>query len=392
VDLARRRLTLASARGAGEHYAELRRAETEARLALCQPLLASARQAAGAGDYFRALRHGREAASRFPEVPETYAYLADWLLTVGQSQGALSHLEALMVMPGLSTDAVERGLAVADRLQTDRDRRGQAAFVADVLRVRRAQSRSGAAGDAPGLRRDGTAGDNDLVVLRDRLTAWANGAGRPPAVARFAHVAVFTAGCAAELAGDLPQAAALYADALARCPLHRPSVEHLLALPAEVAGAAQDGVRAQLKEAGLDRADLQRELVVAGPGVALRHLSVAPSTIDPTLAVTVSAVVEITAEALALPSLHLDFGCADGSAFSGSIAAQQWNSASDRPRLGQLLAARVELVPAIAALKAGFRLPDGPVVLRIRGAGRDAGFTFHYPAFVVRRGGAPSPP
>ena len=64
ADLARRRLALAGARGDAERYADLRRAEGEARRALCQPLLAQAAKAAAAGDYFRARR---EAKSSPPE-------------------------------------------------------------------------------------------------------------------------------------------------------------------------------------------------------------------------------------------------------------------------------------------------------------------------------------
>jgi O-antigen ligase len=372
VQLARRRLTLASARGAGELYAELRQSEAEARQALCRPLTAAALQAAAAGDYYRALRQGRVLVARFPEIPETQALLAGWLLTVGERQKALESLEALLGMPELPAAVCAQGLAVADRLLSERGGRDEVALVADVLRVRQAQSA-------------GAAGGGDLAAVRERLVAWATGPGQVAAIARFGHLALFSAGCAAELAGDLRGAADLYQQALALCPLHRPSVERLMALPAGVAVKEQEGVRAQLEAAGIRDADLHRDLIVPVVGVALRRLTVEPAVIDPTQAVTVSVAVEITAELAVLPALRLTFGCADGSSFVIGIADKQWSGVSEVPRLGQLLVAKRELVPAIASLQAEHALPDGPVTLRIQGAGRDAGSTFYHPAFTVRR-------
>ncbi|MBN2451784.1 MAG: hypothetical protein JXR77_15455 [Lentisphaeria bacterium] len=372
ADLARRRLTLASARGAGTHYAALRQAEIEARQALADDLLEAAIEAAAAGDYYRALRQGRSVATRFPEVAETYPCLAGWLLTVGEGRRAAEQLEVLLGMPRLPPEAIEHGIEVADKLEADRSARDTGALVADVLRVRRAEVGS-------------PLDKEELDGLRQRLTAWAEGGGRTASVARFGHMALFSAGRAAELAGDPRGAAALYRQALELCPLHRPSVDRLLALPPDAAGEAQSVLRTQLDDAGLQGVDRQRELVVAAPGVTLRHLAVTPSVIDPTQAVRVNAVVEITGEVDVPPALPLAFGCADGTAFSSRIAGKDWRNAPEKPRLGQLLVAEIEIVPAIASIEAGHGLPDGPVILRIRGAGRDAGFTFHHPAFEVRR-------
>ncbi len=370
--LARRRLTLASARGAGEDYEALRRAERDARRVLCQPLLVSAIEAAVAGDCYRALREGRTAASRFPEVAETYPYLAEWLLSMGERQRALEALHPLMTMAELSPRVIEHALAVAERMLTERAGRDEAALVCDVLRVRRAQ-----AADAPDA--------GELPSLRERLTSWARGYGRPALVARYGHLALFHAGCAAELSGDQAGAAELYAEALRLCPLHRPSVECLLALPEEVAGEHQERLRSQLEAAGLLGVCLHRDLVVPAQGVVLRHIAVTPRVIDATQAVSVAAAVEITAAGTELPVLHLDFAGADGIRFGASMGAKQWLNAPDRPRIGQLLAARVEITPAKACVQAGYRLPDGLVTLRIAGAERDHGLTFHYPAFEVRR-------
>jgi tetratricopeptide (TPR) repeat protein len=460
--LARRRLVLAGASGADEHYTELRQAETAARYALSQPILVRARDGAAAGDYYRALRHARMAVSRFPEVSEAHALLAGWLLTVGERKRALDALGVLLGMPEPSRQALDQGVTVAERLQTDRRGSDEAALLADVLRVRQACERARASrpngkpsgiGDAPpralhgSVAHPGSANSAELSALRERLTAWARGgAVRTTAAARFGHLALFHAGCAAELAGDLPGAAELYQEALASCPLHRPSVEQLLGLPEEVAGEAQKRIRVQFEAAGFPTASLRRELVVPMRGVVLRHLAVEPPEIGPTQAVSLVAAIEITAELSARPTLSLTFGCADGSSFLSSIGAKQWleaqntmpdgdgkdparhsgvgspgpaepgaptarrtplvspSSPADRgarsrgagtpeatipPRLGQLLLAKVELVPAIAALQAGHGLPDGPVTLRIPGAERDAGFAFHHPAFVVQR---PDPP
>ncbi len=379
VDLARRRLTLASARGAWGPYAVLRRAEAEARQALCRPLIAAALQAATAGDYYLALRQGRAALARFPEVPETYTHVAGWFLTIGERAKALECLEALLAIPELPPPVSVLGLAVADRLLSDRSTHDTAPLIADVLRVRQALGgRSEEAGDP--------------AAVRERLTAWAKAPGQVAVIARYGHLALFSAGCAAEVSGDPRGAAELYGEALALCPLHRPSVERLMALPAAVAGQAQDTLRVQLEAAGLRDADLHRDLVVPTPGMALRHLAVEPALIDPTQSVSVTIALETTAELLALPALSLVFGCADGSSFASAIAGKLWVDAPERPRLGQLLVAKLALVPAIASLQAGQRLPDGPVTLRLQGAGRDAGFTFYHPAFVVHRPMAPVAP
>jgi len=158
-----------------------------------------------------------------------------------------------------------------------------------------------------------------------------------------------------------------------------------MAMPAEVAGEAQDSIRAQLAGTGISASLLRSDLVVPALGVVVRHFSVQPREVDPSAAVLLTTAVEITDGRTALPALRLDFGCADGSKFSSSIKDEDWIGAPGRPRLGQLLVAKVELVPAIASLQAGNALPEGPVTVRIQGAGRDAGFTYHCPAFVVRR-------
>jgi O-antigen ligase len=377
ADLARRRLTLAGARGAGADYVALREAETAARRALAQPLIAAAAEAAAAGDYYRALRQGRAVLARFPEAPEINAHLAGWLLSVGERAKALEHLEALMTARELPQPAIDEGLEALHRLLQNGSERAVAACVADVLRVRQAQHQSAEQ-------------RGDLKAVQERLTAWAKAPGQTAAVARFGHVALYHAGLAADLSGDQVGAAALYQEALALCSLHRPSVEQLLALPPGVADAAQGAVRAQLGAAGLRDADLHRDLVEPAVGVALRQIVVAPASITPTEAVRLSVAVEITGEVAGVPVLRFTFACADGSCFPASIGAKQWLNAPERPRLGELLVAQADVVPAIAALQAGHGLPEGPVILRLQGVGRDAGFTFHYPAFTVRHGEEPA--
>lgn len=370
AEITRKRRAVASVTGNWEEYAALRKAEFDTRRQLCAKRLNAAREAADTGDLHRALRIGRQLRADYPGNAHVHIFLTEELLTAGDYYQALECLQPLMWLPTVPAEILQSGIDAAQSLGARQDLGRRAQIVVDTLEAR-------------AMARRDTVDPNQCRAVIDRIEARST---EPTTSDPLAHLAFYYAGLLAEKNGRITQAAQLYQQVLTRCPLHYKTLRRVLNMNANAIADMQENVRAQLDSRNIKIDDLHCELVDLAPGVTLREFRVAPPRVEPHDTATINATILVHGTVTNIPPLVLRFTGADGTEFKKVLqeSRKNWGLGTGEIKVGQLVKLQTRLIPGAAALNAGEILPDGRVHLSVTGKGRDQGFTFFHPGFLVK--------
>lgn len=373
AQIARKRMALASLAGDWDELLRLRREHSLARRNVCLERLETARKAARDDNLHRAISLGRRLVATFPELPEPRIVLARWLTTAGHYDDAIAYLQPLMWLEPMDLPILNQAAACLRELPEDHRVADNTTMLSDIITVRMAE-----AGDRP---------DRDaLMTARERLRSWNPASETGRRHSRFAHLALYYAGRAAEILGEQTLAFEDYVSALGVCPMHRVTVERILELPDGIGEDARRQLREALQVMLLPEAALDRDMMEIAPGFSLKQLTVEPAKLRGSDDVRVSLAVEVRGDVSSLPRLNLSLVHEDGSEIGWALASEKsgWSIKAGHLHQGQLIAAEGSFTPAILALETLLQvLEPGRVRIRLNGAGRDKDLSLWHPGFII---------